>query len=288
MARVSGDTASCKLGSYAQGVPRHCQGFTKPRRQLVSLLVEILTNPVNWLIFAIYAGVAVWERVAPGRSLPALAGWRFKGLAFFTGYVVLSNVFPRLWDPLLAPYQLLDLTGLGTWGGTLVGLLVYEVVAWCYHRALHTFEPLWRVHQTHHSAERLDVASAFMFHPLDVAGWNAVGSLALTIGVGVSPAAITNILLITYLLATFQHANVRTPRWLGYLVQRPEAHTVHHARAIHHKNYADLPVIDMIFGTFENPTSFEHETGFFLGASSKHWHLFSLRDVARERRDASS
>lgn len=251
-------------------------------------LLEIVNNPVNWIICAIYAGLALWEHVAPGRVLPRIAGWRAKGLAFFVTYVVLSNVLPPLWDPLLAPYQLLELTQLGTLGGTLVGLFVYELLAWGYHRSVHSFAPLWRIHQTHHSAERLDVASAFMFHPLDVVGWSAVGSLALTLGVGVTPGAITNVLLITYLLATFQHANVRTPRWLGYLVQRPEAHTVHHARTMHRKNYADLPLIDMMFGTFENPANFEHETGFFTGASSEHWTLLCLQDVTHRRANTPS
>lgn len=249
----------------------------------MSLFVEILTNPTNWVIFALYAAIAAWELVAPGRTLPKAPGWHLKGVVFFLAYVALGTALPRLWDPLLAPYQLVDLTALGTWGGTVVGLLVYELLAWGYHRALHHFQPLWRVHQTHHSAERLDVASAFLFHPLDVAGWSAVGSLALTVGVGVTPEAITNILLITYLLATFQHANVRSPRWLGYLVQRPESHSVHHGRSVHHKNYADLPVIDMMFGTFHNPANFEHETGFFDGASSQHWALLALQDVARQK-----
>ena len=32
-------------------------------------------------------------------------------------------------------------------------------------------------------------------------------------------------------MAMFQHANIRTPRWIGYVVQRPESHAVHHGRA---------------------------------------------------------
>ncbi len=247
----------------------------------MSLLVEIFTNPITLTVFCLYGGLMLWELIAPGRVLPAVKGWRLKGLAHFLVYVVLSSVLPLWWDPLLARYQLLDLTSLGTLGGTIVGLLIYEVFAWAYHRSLHAFRPLWRVHQTHHSAERLDVASAFVFHPFDMVGWTAVGSLALVVGVGVTPEAATNILLILNLLATFQHSNVRTPRWLGYVVQRPESHTVHHARAVHHKNYADLPIIDMIFGTFENPAEYEHETGLFPGASAKHWALLSLQDVAR-------
>jgi hypothetical protein len=31
-------------------------------------------------------------------------------------------------------------------------------------------------------------------------------------------------------VAVFQHTNIRTPQLLGYIVQRPESHSVHHAR----------------------------------------------------------
>lgn len=63
----------------------------------------------------------------------------------------------------------------------------------------------------------------------------------------------------------FQHANIRTPRWLGYLIQRPESHAVHHGRGIHRYNYADLPLWDIIFGTFRNPETATGEVGFYRG-----------------------
>jgi hypothetical protein len=43
-------------------------------------------------------------------------------------------------------------------------------------------------------------------------------------------------------LAAFQHTNIRTPQWLGYIVQWAESHSVHHARGIHHYNHSDLPL----------------------------------------------
>ena len=58
------------------------------------------------------------------------------------------------------------------------------------------------------------------------------------------------------------HVNTRTPRWLGCLVQRPEMHRLHHARGHHRYNYGDLPIWDMLFGTFHNPEAFEAECGF--------------------------
>jgi len=112
--------------------------------------------------------------------------------------------------------------------------------------------------------------------------WTLLPSLVLTI-LGMPPQAATYTLLIVTFLAMFQHANVRTPRWLGYLVQRPESHTVHHARGIHRHNYADLPVFDMVFGTFRNPAGYQHPTGFWHGASARVIDMLMLRDVSEPR-----
>ena len=55
---------------------------------------------------------------------------------------------------------------------------------------------------------------------------------------------------------------MKTPYWLGYLFQRPESHCVHHQEGVHSYNYADLPLWDMLFGTFRNPKSCEARCGF--------------------------
>ena len=86
----------------------------------------------------------------------------------------------------------------------------------------------------------------------------------------------------------FQHANIKTPRWLGYIVQRPESHTVHHAKDIHAYNYSDLPLFDILFGTFRNPKGFEHEVGFYQGASSKIWKMLSFQDVSKQPAEIDS
>ena len=141
-------------------------------------------------------------------------------------------------------------------------MLGYELAAYGWHRAMHAFTPLWRLlHQMHHSSERLDVISAFWFSPLDMVAWTLLPSLTLTI-LGVPPAAATLTILIVSFISTFQHANVRTPRWLGYIVQRPESHTVHHARGIHHHNYADLPLSTLLFGTYPQPAPHAHAPAF--------------------------
>jgi len=76
----------------------------------------------------------------------------------------------------------------------------------------------------------------------------------------VSTEAAVLVLYLTFFLAVFQLANIHPPQWLGYFVQRPESHSRHHGRRIHRDNYSDLPVFDLIFGTFSNP-SMHQENG---------------------------
>jgi sterol desaturase/sphingolipid hydroxylase (fatty acid hydroxylase superfamily) len=243
--------------------------------------IDILLDPLSLVILAMYTGLVTWEWIAPGRrDLPSIGGWRRRGLTSFAIFFMLSSYLPLIWDTHLARWQVVDLSGLGTLGGILAGLLVYELLAYWWHRAMHRFGWLWRgVHQMHHSAERLDTYGAFWFSPADMVGWTAVGSLSLVLLVGVTPQAATALLLIISFLGMFQHANIRTPRWLGYFVQRPESHSVHHGRGIHRYNYADVPLLDMLFGTFRNPRRFASHTGFYRGASNRVLDMLLGRDV---------
>lgn len=247
--------------------------------------IELLTDPISLVIFAIYGGFILWEALAPARPPPRVPWWRLKGIAAFFAFFFLSSYLPLLWNDLLAPWQLLDLTSLGVAGGTVVGLLVYELGQWIWHRAMHNNGLLWRTfHQMHHSAERLDTFGAYYFGPFDMIGWTALSSLALVLVVGVVPEAAALIVIGTSLLSIFQHSNIRTPRWLGFIIQRPESHTVHHARGVHAYNYADLAFIDLLFGTFQNPAGYEHETGFYQGASSRMVDMLVGKDVSKPPR----
>lgn len=248
---------------------------------------EILFDPISLVIIAIYIGLMIWEAVFPGRKLPQVKYWKLKGLTAFAIYFYLSSYLPLFMDPYLEPYRLLDITGLGTLGGAVVGLLLYELGIYIWHRTMHRSDFLWRTfHQVHHSAERLDTYGAFFFSPLDMVGWTILGSICFALTVGLSPQAITVTLLTATFLGMFQHANIRTPRWLGYIVQRPESHTIHHARGIHKHNYSDLPLFDILFGTFYNPRGFEHETGFYEGSSHKIKEMLLFKDVSQAKKTA--
>ena len=139
---------------------------------------------------------------------------------------------------------------------------------------------LWRTfHQLHHSPQRLDIPGAVVFHPFDVTMYFTPSTLTSTLILGLDPlaAALTGYIAAFYSL--FQHWNIRTPPWLGYLIQRPEAHGVHHRRGLHGYNYGDLPVWDMVFGTFRNPKTFNGEVGFGDGAARRMGAMLGFADV---------
>jgi len=244
--------------------------------------IEVLLDPVSIFILVLYATLMIWEGLFPGRKLKTNNGLKVRGLIAFVIFFFLSAYLPLLWDQYLLMYQLFDLSNLQVWQATVIGLLVYEFGVYIWHRAIHKSDLLWKTfHQMHHSAENLDTYGTFNFSPLDMIGWTLLGSLSLTVIVGVDPQAATAIILLTTFFAIFQHANVKTPVWLGYFIQRPESHTIHHAKNVHAFNYSDLPLFDILFGTFKNPATYEAETGFYEGASARVVDMLLCKDISQ-------
>lgn len=244
-------------------------------------LIQLFSDPITWAFFGIIAALWLLEALLPARPLPPSQGHVLRGLATLLTFFLVSSYLPYWLGPVLEPVRVADLSGLGTWGGALVATMAYQVIGYVYHRSLHASDVLFRaVHQLHHSAERLDVASAFLFAPFDMIGWTVVSTLALTL-VGVTPEATVVFVLAGTVLSTFQHANLKTPRWLGYIVQRPESHSHHHGRGVHRNNYADLPVLDLLFGTFQNPEHFADQTGYYAGGSARVVDMLLCKDVTR-------
>lgn len=243
--------------------------------------LEILLDPVSLMIIALYAALMILEASIPGNKLPKIKFWKIRGITFFIVYFYLSSYLPLLWDAYLAPYQIFDLNSIQFALQVIIGVLLYEFGVYVWHRAIHKNNMLWRsFHQMHHSVERMDTYSTFYFSPLDMIAWTVLGSLCFVLIIGLSPKAATVSLLIITFLGMFQHTNIKTPVWLGYIVQRPESHTVHHAKGIHAYNYSDLPIFDIIFGTFKNPKNYEYETGFYHGASKKIIDMLLFKDIA--------
>ena len=247
--------------------------------------MEILLDPISLIVYAIFGGLFLWESLFPARKLPKIRFWKLRGLIFFASYMLLTTYIPLIWDDFFASYQLVNLSSLSLSVQVILGVLLFELVQYGWHISMHKSDFLFRVsHQMHHSSERIDVPSAFVFSVNDMIGLSLVGSLTFALIMGLAPQAITIIILSLTFLGIFQHANINTPRWIGYFIQRPESHTIHHAKGIHKYNYTDLPIIDMLFGTFKNPKGYKHETGFYHGASAKVKEMLLFKDISKEEK----
>ena len=221
------------------------------------------------------------ELVWRARHYEAPRGWRLRALAVSAAAFGVSLGAGRLWGALLPQWSLVDGAALGTWGGAGIGVLAYELVHYWYHRAAHRWDWLWRLgHQMHHSAESVDAFGAYYLHPLDAVLFTTWAVLVFFPLLGLSPEAGAVASAFLAFCAAFQHANIRTPRWLGYIVQRPESHGIHHGRGVHRHNYSDLPLWDMAFGTFRNPVARETpvSAGFYHGGSARLAAMLAFRE----------
>ncbi|HEU5321631.1 MAG TPA: sterol desaturase family protein [Methylomirabilota bacterium] len=215
------------------------------------------------VVAAVALGMIVWERAAPGRPWPRVAGWWARALSLNALQAAMVFVAGAAWDGWMLRHRPWSADGLGVPAGALLGYLVVTFVYYWWHRWRHEVGWLWRwLHQVHHSPQRIEVITSFYKHPLELLANGVLSSAIVYLVVGLGPAAASTAVLLTGLAELFYHWNVRTPPWLGYLIQRPESHCVHHQEGLHAFNYADLPLWDMLFGTFRNPGAWRGRCGF--------------------------
>ena len=214
--------------------------------------------------------------------------WRLNGLIVTILAVWLSFQVTEFWVTLTKNFQIFDLSSFPPLAGFIASVFIYEWFHYAYHRFIaHGNDKGWRfAHQMHHAAESLDAFGANFLHPLDVFAFTTIGVLVTIplLGLSLESALLLNFWLVFN--AMFQHANVATPRWIGFLIQRPESHAIHHRRGAHKYNYANLPLIDLLLGTLRNPSArelrnSEHKIGFYNGASSRWFEMLVGIDVSQ-------
>ena len=212
--------------------------------------------------------------------------WIARALGLTLIGTVLVVAAGYVFDPWLQSVKLFPAASrrLATWPAPLSGLLGYYCVTFLvywWHRMRHASGLLWRVfHQIHHSPARIEVLTTFYAHPADFVSNAFIISLVAYALLGLGPVASGWCLFWVGLFDTWEHTNVRTPVWLGYLVVRPEMHRVHHEFEKHSKNYG-IPIWDMLFGTFENSARRVSRCGFDEEKEERLLAMLVARDVHR-------
>ena len=234
-------------------------------------------------ILAVFSFCFVLERVVPGWRLPAVKTWPVRVLAVNAvqlGVVLLAGLSWERWMSGSSLFHLSQRTG--PLVGGLAAYVVATFVFYWWHRWRHEVDWLWRgFHQIHHSPRRLEVITSFYKHPLEMIVNSILGSLIVYALLGLSLEAGAVYTACTAFGEFFYHTNVKTPRWVGYVFQRPEMHRIHHEYGRHENNYGDLAIWDMLFGTWENPPTFTSTCGFDPEREERLPAMLAFRDVHR-------
>lgn len=218
---------------------------------------------IPMFVLAVGLAMLLVERRIAARHWPRVDGWWPRAIAANLTQAAIAVIAGLAWDGWMIRQQPWSLASLGISAQAIIGYVVITFVYYWWHRWRHEVPLLWRwLHQLHHSPQRIEIITSFYKHPIEILVNGVLSSAIVYLVVGLEPFAAVLAVTMTGLAEFVYHWNVSTPHWLGYLIQRPESHCVHHQEGLHHYNYADLPLWDMLFGTFLNPVEWNERCGF--------------------------
>lgn len=240
-----------------------------------------------FIILAVFCVVFTLEVIAPASGAECDKRWQI-----YAGCISLVQTVATLAAGIVFrdTFESISLFNLSAeYSAPVVGVVCFFVTsffAYWWHRWMHYSDLLWRVfHQLHHSPSRVESLTAFYIHPFDGVAATFVNAICAYVIVGASAAGAAWGLLFAGLYNLYIHLDQRSPRWLGFLVQRPEMHRVHHKRDYHASNYG-LPVWDLLFGTFENPRERVADCGFDAAREYRIRDMLLMKDVHKADKTA--
>ena len=232
--------------------------------------VDAFESPVvsfgfDWLVLALLANSLVFvfiERVWPLRpeQLTLRREWRLD-LAYYAfnhvmvGVVLLATTY---FSATLFGWAVNDrlqalIRSQPVWIQFVEVLFVADLTQYAGHRLMHESPRLWRFHAVHHCPAQMDWLAGSRMHFAEVL---FIRSLVITpvYLLGFAESAINAYVIWVGIQSVLIHSNTRIPfSWLSYLFVTPHFHHWHHAadaEAIDRNYAANLPALDMIFGTY--------------------------------------
>jgi sterol desaturase/sphingolipid hydroxylase (fatty acid hydroxylase superfamily) len=134
-----------------------------------------------------------------------------------------------------------------------IGMVVWDLAYYWWHRFNHRSRIAWAVHSQHHSSEYYNLTTALRQATPEVTGLAFYPLIGL---LGVSPAVIKLSGSVNLLYQYWIHTEAidRLPRWFERVFNTPSHHRVHHGSNPQYldKNYGGILIVwDRLFGTFE-------------------------------------
>lgn len=209
----------------------------------------------------------------------------WKTRAIFITVITMSSaqMFSMWWGQVIPDLSVLNVSNyLPDPIAGLIGFMWATLAVYWWHRAMHRYGFLWKTfHQLHHSPHRLELLATFYTHPFNAISVTFFGSIMVHM-IGLNFDAIAWYGVIYSMVSVFNHANINAPRWLGYIVQTPNMHRVHHQYNVHENNYSEFPLWDMLFGTYRNPGGNPTRCGFSKERELRFFSMLFLKDVHKE------
>ena len=221
----------------------------------------------------IFFAMAIWELVAPRRSLQIskLVRWSCN-----IGIVVINTVMLRLIFPAAAVgasvfaashnWGVFNVISLPLWVEVSLSLILLDLLIYGQHVMFHAVPVFWRIHKVHHADPDFDVTTGVRFHPVEILLSMCVKMVAVIfLGAGVFAVIVFESLLNA--TSMFNHGNVRlapsVDKRVRKIVVTPDMHRVHHSVLIDETNSNfgfNLAFWDRLFGTYRAAPKMAHES----------------------------
>ncbi len=222
--------------------------------------------------FGIFAIMALWELVAPRRTLTVSKPVRWGNNL---GLVILNSIVLRLLFPAAAVGVAVFASQKG-WGlfnykevpfmvAAIASIVIMDFIIYLQHVMVHAVPVLWRVHRVHHADLDFDVTTGARFHTIEII-LSMLIKFATILLLGPPVVAVLIFEVVLNATSMFNHGNVRLPqsidRWLRWIVVTPDMHRVHHSINDDEANSNfgfNLPWWDRLFGTYCDQPREGHE-----------------------------
>jgi sterol desaturase/sphingolipid hydroxylase (fatty acid hydroxylase superfamily) len=221
---------------------------------------------------AVFAGLALWEWLAPrrDRAFPRRARWPSNAGLLLVDVMVLRVVAPGAAIAVALAgeahgWGLVNAAGLPWWVAVPVAVALLDLAIYFQHVTFHAVPALWRLHRVHHSDLDVDATTGMRFHPIEILISTGIKCAAVA-AIGAPAIAVLVFEVVLNATAMFNHANVRLPlaldRVLRWVVVTPDMHRVHHSVVYNESssNFGfNLPWWDRLFGTYRAQPAAGHE-----------------------------
>ena len=219
-----------------------------------------------------------WASISMGLvSVATTAAWKFVALL---GYAAIYAY--------VAPWHL----SAHEWSTWVIAILGVDLLFYTYHRIAHRVRLIWATHQSHHSSEYFNFATALRQK------WNNSGEILMWIPLpllGIPPWMVFASFSVNLIYQFWVHTERIDKLWgpIEFVFNTPSHHRVHHGMDPEYldKNYAGIFIIwDRLFGSFQRELCRPHYgltkpvNTFNIWKLQTHEYVAIARDVRSARR----